>query len=80
MEHEFDRRVEEFNFQSNGNDNDDERVNIIPVSLINNFKPLDALFSFADFDYLNNTIAKCNRWNEWIRWKVNLEKWNHWFE
>jgi len=35
LEHEFDRRVEEFNFQSNGNENDEERFNLIPVSLIN---------------------------------------------
>lgn len=31
LEHEFDRRVEEFHFQSNGSENDEERVNAIPV-------------------------------------------------
>ncbi|CAF5159351.1 unnamed protein product, partial [Rotaria sp. Silwood1] len=30
LEHEFDRRVEEFNFHTNGNDNEEERINIIP--------------------------------------------------
>jgi hypothetical protein len=40
LEHEFDRRVEEFNFQSNGNENDEERINLIPVSLINQSKNL----------------------------------------
>jgi len=34
LEHEFDRRVEEFNFQTNANENDEERINIIPVSSI----------------------------------------------
>ena len=32
LEHEFDRRVEEFHFQGNGNDHDDERRNVMPVS------------------------------------------------
>jgi hypothetical protein len=32
LEHEFDRRVEEFNFQTNGNEHEEERINIIPVS------------------------------------------------
>lgn len=31
LEHEFDRRVEEFHFQSNGTENDEERFNVIPV-------------------------------------------------
>ncbi|CAF0761282.1 unnamed protein product [Adineta steineri] len=34
LEHEFDRRVEEFNFQSNGNDIEEERMNIIPISTV----------------------------------------------
>ncbi|CAF3795794.1 unnamed protein product [Rotaria magnacalcarata] len=34
LENEFDRRVEEFNSHTNGNDNDDERVNIIPISVL----------------------------------------------
>lgn len=37
LEHEFDRRVEEFNFQTNGTENDEERMNIIPVCLANIF-------------------------------------------
>ena len=32
LEHEFDRRVEEFHFQGNGHDHDDERRNVMPVS------------------------------------------------
>lgn len=32
LEHEFDRRVEEFHLQTNGNDHEDERVNAVPVS------------------------------------------------
>ncbi|CAF4442870.1 unnamed protein product, partial [Adineta steineri] len=38
LEHEFDRRVEEFNFQSNGNDIEEERMNIIPVNKIDQTK------------------------------------------
>ncbi|UJR35275.1 hypothetical protein I4U23_028039 [Adineta vaga] len=34
LEHEFDRRVEEFNFHTNGNENEEERINIIPISTI----------------------------------------------
>ncbi|CAF2382178.1 unnamed protein product [Rotaria sp. Silwood2] len=34
LEHEFDRRVEEFNFHTNGNDNEEERINMIPISTI----------------------------------------------
>jgi hypothetical protein len=37
LEHEFDRRVEEFNFQTNTNENDEERINIIPVSSIHRY-------------------------------------------
>ncbi len=44
MEHEFDRRVEEFNFQTNGNENEEERINIIPGSLINKKKYPNNLF------------------------------------
>ena len=32
LEHEFDRRVEEFHLQTNGNDHEEERITIIPVS------------------------------------------------
>jgi hypothetical protein len=44
LENEFDRRVEEFNFQTNGNEHDEERMHIIPVSLIKNTNSFNNLF------------------------------------
>ncbi|CAF0787688.1 unnamed protein product [Adineta ricciae] len=34
LEHEFDRRVEEFTFQTNGAEIEEERMNIIPISTV----------------------------------------------
>lgn len=67
LEHEFDRRVEEFHFQGNGHDHEEERINIIPVSV---FSP-DKWSSYSvvvDFDWCSN--IHCGWWNEWIRWEV----------
>ncbi len=60
LEHEFDRRVEEFNFQTNGNENDEERMNIIPVSFI--IRGGKKMFNnvFTDLYGRTNSVTKCS--------------------